>query len=248
MAKANHFRFSTKYQEDETDLFYYGHRYYTATTGRWLSKDPTGEVGGQNLYGFVRNNPIWRYDRLGLWSCCADKCQVIGETRDFRVEVSVVPSGRLPEDKGFVEEAGGDLGNIAELGELLSTVLTEGAGKTFVQAAAGRLNLPQELAMSLYQAMIAFGQGNFDGVNIYTRVKKYKRCEKESCLIFKTRKNWISHGPTEWKKCTIGDLSFPGNPYSSGLYGDWKQALGNCQACIDANIQEVQQDSTSGVE
>ena len=29
MARANPFRFSTKYQDDETDLIYYGYRYYT---------------------------------------------------------------------------------------------------------------------------------------------------------------------------------------------------------------------------
>ena len=33
MAKVNPFRFSTKYQDDETDLVYYGDRYYNASTG-----------------------------------------------------------------------------------------------------------------------------------------------------------------------------------------------------------------------
>ena len=32
MAKANLFRFSTKYQDDETDLLYYGYGYYNAST------------------------------------------------------------------------------------------------------------------------------------------------------------------------------------------------------------------------
>ncbi len=57
MAKANPFRFSTKYLDDETDLLYYGYRYYNAATGRWLSRDPIAERGGLNLYGFVHNNP-----------------------------------------------------------------------------------------------------------------------------------------------------------------------------------------------
>ncbi|HCL92873.1 MAG TPA: RHS repeat-associated core domain-containing protein [Verrucomicrobiota bacterium] len=43
MAKANLFRFSTKYQDGETDLLYYGYRYYNASTGRWLSRDPIGD-------------------------------------------------------------------------------------------------------------------------------------------------------------------------------------------------------------
>jgi RHS repeat-associated protein len=65
MAKVNPFRFSTKYQDDETDMLYYGYRYYTASTGRWLSKDPIEENGGRNLYGFVNDDPVSTFDLLG---------------------------------------------------------------------------------------------------------------------------------------------------------------------------------------
>ena len=41
-ATANPCRFSTKYQDDESDLLYYGHRYLRTTTGGWLSRDPLG--------------------------------------------------------------------------------------------------------------------------------------------------------------------------------------------------------------
>jgi RHS repeat-associated protein len=66
MAKLNPFRFSTKYQDDETDLLYYGYRYYNPSTGRWLSRDPIGERGGRNLYAFVNNQPTVSCDKLGL--------------------------------------------------------------------------------------------------------------------------------------------------------------------------------------
>jgi RHS repeat-associated protein len=66
MAKANPFRFSTKFQDDETDLLYYGLRYYNASTGRWLSQDPISERGGLNLYAFGMNSPIQGVDGLGL--------------------------------------------------------------------------------------------------------------------------------------------------------------------------------------
>ena len=58
MAKANPFRFSTKYQDDETDLLYYGYRYYNASTGRWLSRDPIEERSGLGLYRFVESQPL----------------------------------------------------------------------------------------------------------------------------------------------------------------------------------------------
>jgi len=41
-------------------------RYYNPVTGRWASRDPLGEEGGLNLYGFVSNAPIFRYDPLGM--------------------------------------------------------------------------------------------------------------------------------------------------------------------------------------
>ena len=68
MARANPFRFSSKYHDDESDLVYYGHRYYSLTFQRWLNRDPLGEEGGLNLYGFVDNNPVNATDALGLVS------------------------------------------------------------------------------------------------------------------------------------------------------------------------------------
>ncbi len=66
---AFNFRFSTKYEDAETELLYYGYRYYNAETGRWLSRDPIGELGGLNLYGFVGNDPVNLWDYLGFRSC-----------------------------------------------------------------------------------------------------------------------------------------------------------------------------------
>ncbi len=65
-AVSNHFRFSTKYTDDETGQLYYGFRYYNPSTGRWLSRDPLEEEGGVNLYGFVGNDPVSNVDVLGL--------------------------------------------------------------------------------------------------------------------------------------------------------------------------------------
>ena len=39
---------------------------YNPSTGRWLSRDPIGERGGVNLYGFVGNAPLDNQDALGL--------------------------------------------------------------------------------------------------------------------------------------------------------------------------------------
>jgi RHS repeat-associated protein len=51
-------QFSTKPYDDKTGLSYYGYRFYAPALGRWMTRDPIGERGGINLYGFVDNNPI----------------------------------------------------------------------------------------------------------------------------------------------------------------------------------------------
>ena len=65
-ATNNPFRFSAKFTDNESGMLYYGYRYYNPSTGRWLSRDPIGERGGLNRYGFVRNCPISRFDPFGL--------------------------------------------------------------------------------------------------------------------------------------------------------------------------------------
>ncbi len=45
---------------------YYGYRYYDPITGRWPSRDPIGERGGINLYGFVGNDGVGQWDLWGL--------------------------------------------------------------------------------------------------------------------------------------------------------------------------------------
>ena len=50
---------------EEGHVAYYGYRWYDPLTGRWPSRDPIGEGGGLNLYGFVFNSPLGWLDYLG---------------------------------------------------------------------------------------------------------------------------------------------------------------------------------------
>jgi RHS repeat-associated protein len=67
-AASNPFRFSTKFTDTESGLIYYGYRYYNPQTGRWLNRDPKGELGGPNLYSFLANNSLTRVDPWGMES------------------------------------------------------------------------------------------------------------------------------------------------------------------------------------
>ena len=55
------------------DLAFDPFRIYGADLGRWISRDPIGEAGGINLYGYVQNEPINRIDDLGLASIYTDQ-------------------------------------------------------------------------------------------------------------------------------------------------------------------------------
>jgi RHS repeat-associated protein len=66
LAEGNVFQFSSKHKDIESGLLYYGYRYYDPSTGRWLSRDPIGENGGENVSAFLNNNPINYSDALGL--------------------------------------------------------------------------------------------------------------------------------------------------------------------------------------
>ena len=66
-AASNPFRYSTKFTDTETNLIYYGLRYYSPALGRFINKDPISESGGLNLYGYCGNNGVNGWDMLGCY-------------------------------------------------------------------------------------------------------------------------------------------------------------------------------------
>ena len=52
---AKHYRYTGKERDEESGLYYYGARYFAPWLGRWASCDP---IFRENLYLFVRNNPV----------------------------------------------------------------------------------------------------------------------------------------------------------------------------------------------
>jgi len=66
LAHTFRFRFSTKYWDAETQSYYYGYRHYAPKLGCWLNRDPISEKGGLKINGFAGNDPVNRWDSLGL--------------------------------------------------------------------------------------------------------------------------------------------------------------------------------------
>ena len=90
MASVFPHRFSTKCYDAETDLYYYGYRYYSPNLGRWISRDPIEEAGGLNLIDICGNNPLSQVDPLGnkvMILLAADEA-VSASTLSFEKEVA----------------------------------------------------------------------------------------------------------------------------------------------------------------
>jgi RHS repeat-associated protein len=87
LADENSYRFSTKYYDTESGLYYYGIRYYIPELGRWLTKDPIAELGGLNLYVFVTNNPISFIDPFGKEANSAAKARLISFAQEKGLKV-----------------------------------------------------------------------------------------------------------------------------------------------------------------
>jgi RHS repeat-associated protein len=66
MASVNLLRFSTQFTDDCTASVKYLYREYLPSIGRWLSRDPIEETGGDHIYSFIRNEPLSSVDYLGL--------------------------------------------------------------------------------------------------------------------------------------------------------------------------------------
>ena len=83
----------------QTGLVYYGFRYYSPSLGRFLNRDPIGEMGGTNLYAFVENDPVNGWDYLGLEEACDPADSAAGLCDE------------TPRRRGFFKRLGKGIGN-----------------------------------------------------------------------------------------------------------------------------------------
>ncbi len=126
MAREFNFLFSTKYYDWETKRYYYGYRFFEPEMEKWMSRDPIEEQGGVNLYGFVNNAAVNRFDNNGLLTYPVNEMPLVrtmprlqptvrvgtpvqimlillAETVDQTIELSVLERENAETEAGFQE-------------------------------------------------------------------------------------------------------------------------------------------------
>ena len=58
--------YTGRFTDEETGLYYYRARHYSAVVGRFLQRDPIGIEGGASLFQYVESSPVNLTDPLGL--------------------------------------------------------------------------------------------------------------------------------------------------------------------------------------
>lgn len=82
------FRWPGQYEDEETGLYYNRFRYYDPDGGQYVSQDPIGLLGGQELYSYVKNPSTW-IDVFGL----SPSCRVTGKSVASASDLPIVRPG-----------------------------------------------------------------------------------------------------------------------------------------------------------
>ena len=94
------FGFTGHYWHATSSLYLASYRAYDPNLGRWISRDPSGEGSGLNLYTYCGNNPICEIDLIGLVSISITDADLNAEMTwmDLKINgdnISGVPVSRM---------------------------------------------------------------------------------------------------------------------------------------------------------
>jgi RHS repeat-associated protein len=199
-AVSNPFRFSTKYNDSETGLLYFGYRYYNSEMGRWVTRDPIGELGGRNVYAFISNNILSKYDLLGLADCkCGDKTEP--ECNAVVLNNGETPTQKMEQDQ-LIEAAGG----LENLNTLISLIQGRLALNMSIEAATEwaldqlveqgvTLTLGERNILKLALKAVDFYMDQTAGFNVWTRIQ-HKECRR----FWYFWRRWVDVYDTDWVK------------------------------------------------
>lgn len=102
------YNFTGLYQHAKSGLDMAVYRFYDPDLGRWLSRDPIGEKGGINLYGYSNNDATNQIDLAGLEA-----------TISFSISSGSVTGSDSGRGLSFTGAASSGTNNVAQAGQKL---------------------------------------------------------------------------------------------------------------------------------
>ena len=125
-------RFAGQYADDETGLHYNTFRYYDPRTGRYISPDPIGVLGGFNLYGYV-HDPAGGIDPLGWCTQVAVTRGAAGQPLRATARIMATDIGSGTATNASSRIFAKSLGNLKDdAGHILGKLLGGSGGKNGV--------------------------------------------------------------------------------------------------------------------
>ncbi|XCN71144.1 MAG: RHS repeat-associated core domain-containing protein [Candidatus Electrothrix aestuarii] len=245
-AEVNPFRFSSKYADDTTGLYYYGYRYYSPELGRWLSRDPVGEDGGLNLYGFVGNSPLVYFDPYGMsvWGDLGSFAKGAGESAGNMIYEPLATAYDL--EQIIIYTIIADPGKFSPTSSIGKAGMAgSGTGKILGSMAAGVVMVPVEYVEAVISGdpkrigaatfnLEAFLYGGLKGklnasvkTFVTTQAKSFIKGCKKSCSFLIRREGYISK-----RKVRVnlgGEGEIPGVINQQGSWAanpSWKSSRG----------------------
>lgn len=103
MAVTQPIQWSSEIYDTELGLVYYNYRYYNPTDGRWIRRDPLGEITGLNIYDFIHNKPSIHTDYTGLF------IDTIWDVGNMIWDAGVIVAGAITGDTEMMKEGATDL-------------------------------------------------------------------------------------------------------------------------------------------
>jgi len=171
---------------------YNRNRSYDYTTGRWLQRDPIGvnPAGGKqnsfspkvqyedvvNIYLYVKNNPIYFYDAMGLKKCSPENA-VKGEVVDLAVLCCM--------DDPYLKEISDEIINYPNIIDLI----TGNPG-----------TIPSKTLQELIRTLSDIFRCNFGGWCAYIKVDQYV------CMCRKGGLEWVKVTEGLYRPCKKGSI------------------------------------------
>jgi hypothetical protein len=155
--------------------------FYNPDTGRWLSRDPIGERGGENLYAFSGNDLLNFIDYLGLKPDCSDCTKPVNALSASPDAPGVRGKDKIADDKeGNVARLLSHIANQVQKGQCVKRLTIVAHGNPDVLDIAGTPDsAPPPGRGGQVNREVSIGEGNARRVG--ERIKKLicfcKPCE-----------------------------------------------------------------------